>query len=114
VLGAVGLYGVMAYLVTVRRREFGVRMALGANRLAVLRLVLREAAMLALRGAVIGGIAALGASQLLRSELHGLRVPDPAAFGLSIVTLSAAVLAASIVPAWRATRTALLEALRAE
>ena len=113
-LGAIGLYGVMAYLVNERRREFGVRMALGASRAAVLSLVLREAAMLAARGALIGGIAALGAGQLLRSELHGLQVPDPAAFSVSIFALAVAVLAASIVPAWRATRTALLHTLKAE
>jgi predicted permease len=114
ILGAVGLYGVMAYLVTARRREFGIRMALGATRRSVLGRVLREAAVLAARGGLIGSIAALAAGQWLRSELHGVRAPDPAAFGLSVFALAVAVLAASIVPAWRATRTALLQALRAE
>jgi predicted permease len=114
ILGAIGLYGVMAYVVTTRCREFGVRMALGASRASVLGLVLGEAAMLAARGGLVGGVAALGAGQLLRSELHGLQVPDAAAFGLSTLTLAVAVLAASIVPAWRATRTALLLVLRAE
>ena len=114
VLGAVGLYGVMAYLVTERRREFGVRMALGASRAAVLGLVLREASMLALRGTVLGGVAALGAGQLLRSELHGVHASDPTAFALAMLTLAVAVLAASLLPAWRATRTPPLEALRVE
>ena len=113
-LGAVGLYGVMAYTVTARRREFGVRMALGASRPAVLGLVIREAALLALRGAALGGIVALGTGQLLRAELHGLQGWDPIAFGLAILTLALAVLMASIVPAWRATRTATREALCAE
>ncbi len=112
VLGAVGLYGVMAYVVTERRREFGVRMALGASRGAVLNLVVREAGALALRGAVIGGIAALGAGQLLRSELHGVHATDPTAFALAILTLAVTVVLASLLPAWRATRTAPLEALR--
>ena len=113
-LGAVGLYGVMAYVVTERRREFGVRMALGASRIAVLNLVMREAGALALRGAVLGGIAALGAGQLLRSELHGVHATDPTAFGLAMLTLAATVILASLLPAWRATRTAPLEALRVE
>ena len=113
-LAAVGLYGVMAYLVTARRREFGVRMALGASRLTVLNLVLGEAAALGLRGAVVGAIAAFGAGQLLRSELYGVPPADPTAFALALLSLTATIVAASIVPAWRATRTAVLEALRAD
>ena len=70
--------------------------------------------MLALRGAAPGGIVALGAGQLFRAELHGLQGWDPIAFGLAMVTLALAVLMASIVPAWRATRTATREALCAE
>jgi predicted permease len=113
-LAAVGLYGVTAYLVTARRREFGVRMALGATRTSVLSLVLREAGTLALRGALPGAIAAVAAGQVLRSELHGVPSTDPLAFTVAISTLAATVALAALLPAWRATRTAPLEALREE
>jgi ABC-type antimicrobial peptide transport system permease subunit len=113
-LSVVGLYGVIAYSVAQRTREIGVRMALGAERGAVYRLVLREAGNLAAFGVVLGRVGSLAAANLLRSLLFGVRSWDAQTlFGVATV-LAIASLLASYIPARRAASVNPVEALRAE
>jgi predicted permease len=113
-LAAIGIYGVMARTVTARVREFGVRLALGADPRRIQSLVLRQAARLVLIG-TLGGIAgALGATRLLRSQLFGVNPIDPVSFAAAAMLLAGMVMLASWLPARRATRTDPLEALRSE
>ena len=114
VLAAVGLYGVMSYAVTLRTREIGIRVALGAERRTVLAMVLKEVAVLALIGVAIGLPSGYGLGRLIESQLFGLRAHDPLTFGLATFTLLAASLLAGYVPAARATRVDPLVALRYE
>src|SRR5262249_7088399 len=110
-LASIGLYGVMAYSVTQRTREIGVRMALGADRSTVLGMVLRQGMTLVVVGLVIGVAGALGAARLVSRLLFGSAV-DPATFaGVCAVLLFVAMLA-SYIPAWRASRLDPLQALR--
>ncbi len=114
VLATIGLYGVIAFSVAQRTRELGIRMALGARRSDVLRLILRQVALLILAGAAIGVLISLGGIHAVSSFLYGVQAMDPAAFvGASVVILFAAVLAA-YSPARRATRVNPTEALRCE
>jgi macrolide transport system ATP-binding/permease protein len=114
VLGVVGLYGVVAYSVSQRTREIGVRMALGAQRRAVYGMVMRQAGWLTGLGVVIGLACAVGASMLMRQILFGVAAWDvPTLAGVAIV-LGAASLAASFLPARRAASVNPTEALRAE
>jgi predicted permease len=113
-LSVVGLYGVIAYSVAQRTREIGVRMALGAERGAVYRLILREAGNLAASGVVLGLVGSLAAANLLRSLLFGVRSWDvQTLFGVATV-LAIASLLASYIPARRAASVNPVEALRAE
>jgi len=102
VLAAVGLYGVMVYLVTERRRELGVRMALGADRPGIVKMVLSQAFAMAAAGIVLGLAGAAGLSQLLESRLFGIQPLDPVTFAGIPLLLLAVVLLASLVPARRA------------
>jgi len=104
ILAAVGLYGLMAYSVTQRINEIGIRVALGATRTDVLNLVLRRGALLALYGIAIGLVASLALSRSLGSFLFGVRPTDPLTFSAVAATLAAVALAASYIPAYRATR----------
>jgi predicted permease len=113
-LAALGLYGLTAFAVAQRTREIAVRMALGATRDSVLRLVLRQAARLAVIGGVIGLALAIGISLALQSLLIGIQPIDPIAFGAAALVLTGVLLAASWVPARRAANLDPMRALRAE
>ena len=113
-LGVVGLYGVIAYSVSQRTREIGVRMALGAERATVYRLVLREAAQLIAAGAVIGIAASVGAAMLMRKLLFGVEAWDAPTLAAVAIVLASSALLASYMPARRAASVSPAEALRAE
>jgi predicted permease len=113
-LAAIGLYGVISYMVVQRTREIGIRMAIGADRVAVVRMILREAGMLTVAGLVTGTGLALGAAQAAKSLLYGLKPRDPLTLVIAIVTLSAVAALASFLPAYRASKLDPLEALRYE
>ncbi|MDQ2840549.1 MAG: ABC transporter permease [Acidobacteriota bacterium] len=113
-LACIGIYGVIAYSVTQRTAEIGLRMALGADRANVLRMVLAEAMKLSGVGLVIGSAVALMAARFLQSQLFEVSPSDPRIYLAMFVLLTSAALAASYVPAWRASRVEPLEALRQE
>jgi putative ABC transport system permease protein len=94
----------MSYSVAQRSRELGVRIALGAARGDVLRLVLRQGMSLALTGIVVGLGAAVALSRLIESQLYGIHAGDPGTMALVAGLLGFTALAANLVPAWRATR----------
>ncbi len=104
VLASIGIYGVMSYSVAQRSRELGVRIALGAGRVDILRLVLRQGMSLALLGIGIGLAAALLLSRLIESQLYGVRAGDPLTFLGVALLLGATALVANLVPAIRAMR----------
>jgi putative ABC transport system permease protein len=114
VLSAIGIYGVMAYNVAQRTREIGIRLALGAARQDVLTMVLLGAAKLAAFGVLIGLAGALGLNYLLRSQLFGVSPADPSTYFAVALLLALVALAASYLPARRATRVDPLVALRYE
>jgi putative ABC transport system permease protein len=114
VLAAIGIYGVVSYGVSQRTREFGVRLALGATPGDLLRQVLRNGGSLIGLGVVIGVAAALAASRLLARALFGISGADPATYTGVAVLLVITGLLACIVPAWRASNTRPVNALRAE
>lgn len=113
-LGIVGIYGVISYIVSQRTREIGVRMALGAERIDVSRMVLKQALLLALGGVGIGLAAAAVSTRLMASLLYGVSPMDPLTFSGVALALCAVALLASWIPARRAASVDPLEALRAE
>jgi ABC-type antimicrobial peptide transport system permease subunit len=113
-LAAVGLYGVLSYLVTQRTTEIGIRIALGARRTQLLQLVMLDGLRPAFVGLALGIAGSVGATQLIRSVLYATRPLDAVVYVSVIVTLLLAAAAACLVPAWRATRVNPIQALRAE
>jgi putative ABC transport system permease protein len=113
-LAAVGIYGVVAFSVTRRTQEIGIRMALGAQRSDVLRLVVGEGARMAAVGVVIGIVASLVITRLMSTLLFGISATDPLTFAGAAVLLSVVALAASYIPAHRAMRVNPVTALRYE
>ena len=113
-LAVVGLYGVMSYSVSQRTREIGVRVALGARRIDVVRLIVGQGLRLTLSGMAIGVVCSLALTWILRSVLYGISATDPISFLAVAVVLTMVALAASYVPARWATRVDPMQALRTE
>jgi ABC-type antimicrobial peptide transport system permease subunit len=113
-LAAVGLYGVLAFVVAQRRREIGVRIALGARPRDVVAAVLGEGIRLAAAGVAAGLVLALAASKLLTGLLFATSATDAGTFAAATALIAAIAIAASVVPAMRASRTDPLRALRNE
>jgi macrolide transport system ATP-binding/permease protein len=113
-LASIGLYGVMSYAVSQSTRELGLRMALGAGASNLLGLVMSRGLALMLTGVVIGVAVALGLTRLLGNLLYKVSPRDPLAFGSAFAVMTIAALAACFLPAWRATHTDPMRALRTE
>jgi len=114
VLAAIGLYGVTAYSVAQRTNEFGVRMALGADRARVIRLVLRGAFQRVLTGLLLGLPLAVGAGRLISAQLYGVGFWDPLALTIAACALAICAFFAAIIPASRAASVSPMDALRTE
>jgi putative ABC transport system permease protein len=114
VLAAIGIYGVVSYSVAQRAREIGIRMALGAHRGDVLRLVLAQGGKMSLTGIAIGAIASAGLTRLMANLLYGVSAVDPATFAVVAFVLAVIAMVASYLPARRALRMDPLVALRNE
>jgi putative ABC transport system permease protein len=113
-LAAIGIYGVIAYSVGQRTREFGIRLSLGARRFDVLRMVVRQGLVLAAAGIAVGLAGAFALTRLLSSLLYGVNATDPLTFAGVTGLLAVVAIAASFLPAYRATRVDPVIALRCE
>ena len=113
-LASIGIYGVLSYMVGQRTKEIGVRMALGAQKLDVLRLVMKDGAQMTLAGIVLGVAGALGLTRLMGSMLFGVKPTDPLTFTVVAGLLIAVAMLACYVPAHRAMKVDPTEALRHE
>jgi putative ABC transport system permease protein len=113
-LAAIGIFGVMAYLVGQRTREIGIRVALGAQRASVLRQIFTEGMMHAAAGLALGLVASLALTRFMRSQLFGLEPSDPATITAAALVLLATAMGACLVPARRAARVDPVVALREE
>jgi putative ABC transport system permease protein len=113
-LAAVGVYGVMNYSISRRTHEIGIRIALGARRTEILRMVVAQGMLQALAGSAVGIAGALLLSRLMTKMLYGVRPDDPLTFGSVALTLILTALAATLIPAHRATRIQPMTALRNE
>jgi putative ABC transport system permease protein len=114
ILAAIGLYGVMSYSVSWQTHEIGIRMALGANRADVLRLVVQQGMKMTLLGLALGLVGAFFVSRVLTGMLYGITATDPLTFTVVSIVLLAVALLACLLPARRATRVDPIVALRAE
>jgi putative ABC transport system permease protein len=103
-LAAVGTYGVLSYTATERRREIGIRIALGSPRSSVLALVMKQGLQLTIFGIVIGVAGALGLNRLFASLLFGVQPTDPTTMAAVITTIMLVAAGACWLPAWRASR----------
>jgi predicted permease len=113
-LACMGVYGLLAYSVTARVREIGVRVALGATRGTVVWMIVRDGLAIAVPGVLIGAPCAWAAARLVRAQLYGIAPSDPRTLLIAAAIFLATVLAASLLPALRASRVAPVEALREE
>jgi ABC-type antimicrobial peptide transport system permease subunit len=113
-LAAVGLYGVTAYTVAQRTSEIGIRMALGANRVNVMELVLRGAFKRVVAGLLLGVPLSMAAGRLISAQLYGLSFWDPAALGIAATSLATCAFFAAIIPARRAASISPITALRTD
>jgi putative ABC transport system permease protein len=113
-LSAIGIYGVLSYVVSRRTREIGIRVAVGAGRAQVLKLVLGSGVGLALAGIAAGLAAAALLSRVMSTLLHDVQPGDPATYAVVAGVLTAVAILASLIPAWRATRVDPVKALKAE
>ena len=113
-LAAVGLYGVLAYTVAQRTREFGLRMALGADGRRVRGMVMKQVGVMALVGGAIGLVIAIGVGRLAESLLFEMKGYDPLVIGVSVVALALVAMGAGFIPALRASKIDPMNALRYE
>jgi putative ABC transport system permease protein len=113
-LAGIGVFGLINYSVAQRRRELGVRAALGATRGELYALVLREALLLTGIGVAAGLVAAFPAARLIQSQLYGVTASDPATYATIVILLAGVTAAAALVPAARAARVDPMIALRSE
>jgi ABC-type antimicrobial peptide transport system permease subunit len=111
-LAALGLFGVLSFIVAQRRSEIGIRVALGARRVNVIWMVVRQALSLGAGGVLAGGLLAVGAVTLMRVVIHGLEPLDMTMFGAMAATMLLVALAASALPAWRAASVDPMQSLR--
>ncbi len=114
ILASIGIYGVMAYTVSRRTNEIGIRMALGAEKRSVLMMIFRETSLLTTLGVLVGILGTLAATRLVASMLFGLKPNDPVTFATGVLLLFGVALMAAIVPAWRASSVDPMNALRHE
>jgi ABC-type antimicrobial peptide transport system permease subunit len=112
VLSLLGIYGVMAYSVSQRTREIGIRMAIGASQIDVSRMVMRRGVLLTSAGVVLGIVVSLGLTRFIRSQLFGVQPSDPVTMSSVIVVMMMVALAAAYLPARRAARVDPIVALR--
>jgi ABC-type antimicrobial peptide transport system permease subunit len=114
IMACVGIYGVISYLAGQRTHEIGIRMALGASRWTVLRMVLGDGAKMALLGVAIGVVAGFAFTRLMGSMLFGISAHDPVTFVAVALALIVVAILASYIPAWRAAKVDPMIALRYE
>jgi len=114
VLSSIGIYGVLSFVVSRRTREIGIRVAIGAGRSDVIRLVMRQGLVLTLSGVALGVIVAFSGASVMQGLLYDVRPSDPATFAMAAALLVAVAIGASLVPAFRATRVDPLVALKTE
>jgi ABC-type antimicrobial peptide transport system permease subunit len=103
-LSAIGIYGVLAYLVTQRRREIGIRVALGSTGAGIVKLVLREGFVLVAGGVVLGAVGVVSLQRAVANEVYGVHPLDPMVIGSVVIVLTAIAMAACALPARRASR----------